>query len=119
MYRVIDKTDTGKTRKLLEECAKNKGVFVCKHPERIVQKCVAYGIDPSDIALAVNYEDFLTDMLISYDKKIYIDELDNLLHELNCGIKGYSLTIDDEPQIDVLNKAKERLGEWLNGTYQS
>ena len=45
MFKVIDGPDTGKTRKLLKECVDNKGVFICKHPERVPEKCFAYGID--------------------------------------------------------------------------
>ena len=59
MYRVIDKRDTGKTRKLLEECAYSGGVFVCKHPDNIRSKCIAYGIDFSRIQYVYSYEDFM------------------------------------------------------------
>ena len=54
MYKVIDGNDTGKTRKLLTECGAD-GIFVCAHPERVFDKCRAYGIQP---VKAIGYNDF-------------------------------------------------------------
>ena len=45
MIRIVDGRDTGKTKKLLEECSRTGGIYVCAHPERVLEKCRAYGLD--------------------------------------------------------------------------
>ena len=90
MFRVIDKKDTGKTRKLLEECSKNNGLFICEHPEKVLDKCKAYGIE-------------LNFTYAGYDKSfknitrpIYIDELEKyvLYNSRKSNISGYSLSTE-------------------------
>ena len=97
MVKVIDCRDTGKTKKLLSECAKVDGVFVCKHPERVSEKCAAYGIP---LVRAVGYEDlkYLVGTSekepISSSSVIYIDELEEFVETLIPNLRGYSLTTD-------------------------
>lgn len=92
MFRVIDKPDSGKTRKLLEQCAKDKGLFVCAHPERVYDKCRAYGID---LVAACTYEQFIYDLQYDDWDKVYIDEVDKFLREYKRGkVRGYSMTVD-------------------------
>ena len=94
MYRVIDKRDTGKTRKLLEECAYSGGVFVCKHPDNVRSKCIAYGIDFSRIQYVYSYEDFINNY--RGNNPVYIDELEVFMNNLYKGIiNGYTLTNED------------------------
>lgn len=93
MFRVIDQRDTGKTRKLLEECAKNEGIFVCRHPDNVVYKCTAYGIDPTDV-VAIGYEDYHNAVRGVYgNMPIYVDEIENLLMYIIPSLKGYTATI--------------------------
>ena len=102
MFKVIDKPDTGKTRRLLEECSKNNGIFVCKHPERVVEKCVAYGIDPNTIT-PKSYRNLLNHFIgiksIKSDTNVYIDDLDLLMKalsaEFDIDIEGYGVTVED------------------------
>lgn len=107
MFRVVDKRDTGKTRKLLEECAKNKGIFVCAHPERVVDKCAAYGVNFTDIAKVCGYEDYLGmketlgDVLSAVDNNIpvYIDELEEIGRRvIGYRLAGYGLTIEGKDE---------------------
>ena len=102
MFRVVDSVDTGKTRKLLEECAKNHGVFVCKHPERIEEKCKAYGIDVSNIGVITGYNEYKATLVgvsstdESLVSKVYIDDLEDFIDFIvNDKLSGYSLTIED------------------------
>ena len=61
MYRVIDGNDTGKTRKLLTECGKKtNALFVCAHPQRVPEKCKAYGIP---LVKAIGYEDYAQQLI--------------------------------------------------------
>ena len=93
MFKIIDRPDSGKTKKLLEKCSKDKGLFVCAHPDRVFDKCRAYGIDP---VAACNYDQYLYDADYNNWEKVYIDEIDKFIREYNKGrVKGYSMTIDN------------------------
>ena len=93
MFRIIDGPDTGKTKKLLEECSKNKGLFVCAHPERVYDKCKAYGVD---LVAACTYGQYIYDVGYEDWDRVYIDELDKYLKVLSKNkISGYSITIGD------------------------
>lgn len=95
MYRVIDGRDTGKTRKLLEECAYNHGVYVCKHPERVRDKCIAYNIKFEDITGVYGYLDYLKNAS-DIKHRVYIDELEWFAWYCTNGfIEGYALTNED------------------------
>lgn len=92
MYRVIDGKDTGKTKKLLTECGKNNGLYVCRHPFGVAEKCRAYGITE---VTAVGYEDFLQSD-DWYTRKIYIDELEEFVDEfVGPMFSGYTLSKED------------------------
>ena len=98
MFRVIDQRDTGKTRKLLEECAKNKGIFICRHPDNIVYKCTSYGIDPTDV-ISAGYEDYHNVIRGLYGKApIYVDEAERLLKYIIKDLEGYSLTMEGKDE---------------------
>lgn len=95
MYRVIDGNDTGKTRKLLTECGKYpNALFVCAHPQRIPEKCKAYGIP---IVKAIGYEDYAHELVEQQfytlnERPVYIDELEKFTRVLIPYLAGYTLT---------------------------
>ncbi len=95
MLRIIDSNDSGKTRKLLEEISKDpNSIIVCKHPERIVDKCINYGVSIVD---AISYQDFLEiikndDANPSPRRKVYIDELEAFMKVCCKQFEGYTLT---------------------------
>ena len=96
MYRIIDGNNTGKTRKLLLECAEHNGVFVCSHPERVPERCAAYGIP---VVQAIGYEDWMDIVrikgkCINNAKDVYIDEIGKFVKEFIPYLKGYTLTVD-------------------------
>ena len=92
MYRVIDGKDTGKTKKLLQECANNNGLYVCRHPNGVKEKCLVYGIP---VVEAIGYGDFL----LRDDwrtRKVYIDELEYFVEEMVApNFAGYTLSKED------------------------
>lgn len=93
MIRIIDKRDTGKTKKLLEECSKEGGIFICKHPERLLDKCFVYDIPISNI-IPYGYDEVLKLVKRKTNKNIYIDELEEFLNFLfDNKLAGYSKTI--------------------------
>ena len=93
MFRVIDGRDTGKTKTLLNECSKTGGVFICKHPYKVVDKCYSYDIDSSGI-LSLGYDDALKYLKKETDKNVYIDEIEEFVNFIigDNNLKGYSLT---------------------------
>ena len=94
MYRVIDGNDTGKTRKLLTECGSD-GLFICAHPERVTDKCKAYGIP---LVKAIGYDDFKYLLMEGElyndndDRPVYIDELEKFVNYCIPYLAGYTLT---------------------------
>ena len=114
MYRVIDGRDTGKTRKLLEKCAETGGYFICKHPERVHEKCRAYGIDDNNIK-PLGYDEGVKLFSLRYAKLVYVDELELFLNNLLFNLSGYTLTLEKEDTLNVSEKAMNTLKEWLNG----
>lgn len=97
MYRIISGNNTGKTRKLLLECAEHNGVFVCSHPERVPERCEAYGIP---VVQAIGYDEWYKvarmepDKCIDNAKDVYIDEIGKFVREFIPYLKGYTLTVD-------------------------
>ena len=77
MLAIIDKVDSGKTRKLLNACSQVDGLFICAHPERVLDKCKAYNIKP---VRSVSFSQVVD--LIEKDDKFYIDDVDKLINFL-------------------------------------
>ena len=91
MLKIIDKCDTGKTKALLQECAAKKGIFVCKHPEKVVDKCKAYGIDYSNITPLSYVEAYAASLP---EAPVFVDELDEFVKRM-VNLKGYTLTLPE------------------------
>lgn len=89
MIRIIDDKDTGKTRKLLNECSSVNGVFVCRHPERVRDKCLAYNIP---FVETIGYNEFIGHY--TSEKIYFIDELDDFVNSIITRFGGYSLSVD-------------------------
>ena len=102
MYKVIRDRDTGKTKELLKKCSETGGVFVCKHPEKIWDKCKAYDIDYTKIT-PIGYNAIWD---IVDDQLVYIDELESFISTyLNINLGGYSMTLEGyKPEITKLDK---------------
>ena len=77
MIAIIDKVDSGKTRKLLNACSQVDGLFICAHPERVLDKCNAYEIKSVRSASFSQVVD-----LIEKEDKFYIDDVDKLINFL-------------------------------------
>lgn len=91
MIRIINKSNSGKTQKLMSIAKENNATFVCANPSGMEVKAKAYGF--SDIKI-ISYHDFIT----SYEEDNYvIDEVENFLNTImgNNKLIGYSLTTGD------------------------
>lgn len=93
MIRIIEDKDTGKTRRLMEECAKVNGVFVCANPYRMVEKAKAYGLTGFDI---ISYFEYMNDINDYRNSKCFIDELEQFIYEASNGnnLSGYTISLE-------------------------
>ena len=71
MIEIIDEKNTGKTRKLMEACAKANGIFVCANPYAAREKAKAYGI--FGIQGYSDYNQYLTDIIEDTEDNYFID----------------------------------------------
>lgn len=94
MIKIIDKVETGKTKRLLAECIKNEGIFVCKNPSSVADKILNYGLGQESIkkVTAVSYDDFV--YFNPKGKPVYIDNVEKFLINYNNYILGFSATND-------------------------
>ena len=115
MIAIIDKVDSGKTRKLLNACSQADGLFICAHPERVLDKCKAYGIKPVRSASFSQAVDLIKERK---DDKFYIDDVDKLnsylkdtydkmqafiyLSLISFKVEGYTLSCDGDYDSNVL-----------------
>ena len=77
MIEIIDEKNTGKTRKLMEACAKANGIFVCANPYAAREKAKAYGI--FGIQRYSDYNQYLTDIIEDTEDNYFIDNIENIL----------------------------------------
>ena len=97
MYRIIDKKCSGKTSRLLLLAKESNGIVVCSNPDKMREKAYVYGLTGIEF---VSYEEFDRDVSegyeagTSYDKPVFIDELDNYLKHLQFNIAGYTISED-------------------------
>ena len=99
MLAIIDKVDSGKTRRLLRMCSLTDGLFICAHPERVLDKCKAYDIKPVRSASFSQIPD-MTDK----EDNIYIDDIDKLVKFLDT---IYTKKEADSYLSNILLKTKE------------
>ena len=115
MIAIIDKVDSGKTRKLLNECSQVDGLFICAHPERVLDKCKAYDIKPVRSASFSQAVDLIKE---EKDDKFYIDDVDKLINFLkdtyskeqafiylslmSFKVEGYTLSCNGDYDSNVL-----------------
>lgn len=93
MIKIIDKVETGKTKKLLKECIDNEGIFVCRNPQSVPDKIVNYGFDRADLnkIISLSYSEFLYKEHAK-GKPVYIDDVEKFLINVDRYIMGFSAT---------------------------
>ena len=92
MYQIIDKRGSGKTSRLMLLAQENNGVFVCANPHGMREKAKNYGFSSFEI---VSYKDYL-EHNYSYNKMVFIDELELFVKSLGNNLNGYSLSLGDD-----------------------
>ena len=87
---IIDKNNTGKTRKMLEEAKKTGAVVVCKNPYAMKIKANNYGIFGIDF---IKYDEINTYPI--YGKNIAIDELcDFFKYYYGVELDSFTMTVE-------------------------
>ena len=92
MYQIIDKKGSGKTSRLMLLAQESNGVFVCANPYGMKEKAKNYGFSGFEI---ISYEDYLKHNY-SYNKMVFIDELELFVKSLGNNLNGYSLSLGDD-----------------------
>lgn len=92
MYQIIDKRGSGKTSRLMLLAQEHNGIFVCANPYGMREKAKNYGFSGFEI---VSYEDYLKHNY-SYNKMVFIDELELFVKSLGNNLNGYSLSLGDD-----------------------
>lgn len=110
MITFIDNVDTGKTKKLMMECSKTNDILVCKRPDRMLEKCRAYGINLIRVS---GFEE--VHQLVESGIKFYIDDLDRYLdlfpNELDLiwpYLLGFSLDANSKYVSYIKKKLEDR-----------
>jgi len=89
MIRIIRENSTGKTKELLLEANKlDNACIICKNPEKMRDKALAYGITKLDF---VAYGEVAN--LAGSQKQFFIDDMDAFLESLPFTVAGYDLSL--------------------------
>ena len=89
MIAIIDKVDSGKTRKLLNACSQVDGLFICAHPERVLDKCNV-------------------DKLINFLKDTYSkDQAFIYLSLISSKVEGFTLSCDGDQIMTLMYRILE------------
>ena len=88
MVKIIGPAGSGKTKKIMELCEKNKAIFVCKNPEAMQVKAYAYGYSIQ----IISYNDFLQTSDYN-NNNAYFDDIDEFLEVIGCKCLGFGGTI--------------------------
>lgn len=99
MITIIDKQETGKTKKLLTAAQKNNGIIVTQNKRAFEVKAKNLGFDDIEI---IDYND-LNNMNYSFLKPILIHNGDKMLHWLmqqnyHLDVIGFTATIPNKKE---------------------
>ena len=92
MYQIIDKRGHGKTSRLMLLAQESHGVLVCANPRDMKIKAKNYGFSDFEI---ISYYDYL-EHKYSYEKMVFIDELELFVKSLGNNLNGYSLSLEGD-----------------------
>ena len=91
MVEIVGGRATGKTTRLLQECAAHGGILVTAHNKDYVLRMMK----ELDIQVPViSLWEFLSFNRLNHGKRYYVDEIDTLFRTL--GIAGYTRSIEQE-----------------------
>ena len=88
MYRIIDSRASGKTSRLMLLVKESDGILVCRDPEKARIKASNYGFTGMNI---ISYGEYLEK---KYDKKCFIDDLEDFVKFLGNDLSGYTISKD-------------------------
>lgn len=92
MKKIIGKSSTGKTKKLMVAAHEANGVIICKNVEKFRNKAYNYGFTNIDF---LSYEDYFTKNEI-LEKPVFIDEAEDFLKYGVENFSGYTITSEED-----------------------
>lgn len=91
MFIISGGHGTGKTRTLLERVKAEDGIIVCSDVIEMRERAYSYGITGLNI---LSYDELYACKVDSYDKPIYIHDINRFIKHSFPEVKGYTVSID-------------------------
>ena len=91
MFVIGGNKGTGKTRTLIERAKAEDGIIVCEDTVAMRERAYAYGITGLNL---ISYDDLYECKVESYDKPIYIHDINKFIKYNFHEVKGYTLNLD-------------------------
>ncbi len=95
MYRIVEGSGTGKTRRLMQFAKDSNATYVCSNPDAMAYKAQKYGIDGIHF---ISYGDFMVHKNHYPNEKYVIDELENFLTDSSLfyqsDLLGYTISVE-------------------------
>ena len=91
MFIVSGGKGTGKTRALLERVKAEDGIIVCDDTIAMRERAYNYGITGLNI---ISYDELYKCKVDSYNKPLYIHDINEFIRHNFPEVKGYSLNIN-------------------------
>lgn len=88
MFIISGSKGTGKTKALIERAKAENGIIVCDDTIAMRERAYGYGITGLNI---MSYDDLYECKVDSYDKPIYIHDINHFIRYSFHEVKGYSL----------------------------
>lgn len=91
MFIVSGGHGTGKTRTLVERAKAEDGIIVCEDTIAMRERAYSYGITGLNI---ISYDELYKCKVDSYDKPIFIHDINSFIKYNFHEVKGYSVNTD-------------------------
>lgn len=87
MFIISGGKGIGKTRALIEKVKLEDGILICEDPVHMRERAYGYGITGLNLA---SYDELYESNLDTYDKPVYIHDINKFLKYNFPNVKGYS-----------------------------
>ena len=91
MFIISGGHGTGKTRALVERVKAEDGILVCEDTIAMRERVYSYGITGLNI---ISYDELYECRVDSYDKAIFIHDINSFIKYGFPEVKGYSINLD-------------------------
>jgi hypothetical protein len=91
MFIISGEKGTGKTRTLIERVKAEDGILVCEDTIAMRERAYAYGITGLNL---MTYDELYECDIDTYDKPIYIHDINRFIKYSFHEVKGYSVCLE-------------------------